>query len=282
MTFAYTSSYAPIGGCGPTAEQRRHQNQCHWPRGMKQKLYGLLPISSDDRMTYDGAAALCSLGCSLATRSAAADSLLVSTPPYSSPWASYLSAANHGTFFKRDSLDPLYTSSLASYVSLPPPHLLVPPPRPSRPSPPFSFSPSSSSLPPPPFSSPHPPSPFLLLHSSLFLLFLPHPFSPSFSFSHLLPSPPPSFSYSSSFSFLPPPRVFPLRKLFNLNWYFPISVSIDRICRFTITGFMIIEVHCASAHFLFEFMAGTICDMVKETAPSIAIICFAISIVSGK
>ena len=98
MTFAYTTSYTPIGGFGPTAEQRRHQNQRDCPHGMKQQHNTFLSVLLDKK-AHDSAAALCSLGCSLATRSAtAADPLPVSTPPYSSHWASFLLAACHGTF----------------------------------------------------------------------------------------------------------------------------------------------------------------------------------------
>ena len=130
MTFAYTSCYTPIGDFGPTAEQRRDQNQLDYPHGMKQQHNSSLSFHLDKKEAHGGAAALCRL----ATLSVATDPLPVSSPPYSSSWASSLLAANHGTFFEGDrcppvpnlppmplsthSPDPLHTSSHASYTPI--------------------------------------------------------------------------------------------------------------------------------------------------------------------
>lgn len=94
MTFAYTCSYSreDIGAFGPTAEQRRDQSQRDCLHGMKDS------VDLDEKKAHGGAAALFSL----ATLSAAADPLPVSTPCYPSSWASSLVAANHGTFLEGD------------------------------------------------------------------------------------------------------------------------------------------------------------------------------------
>ena len=103
MKSAYTSCYTPIGDFGPTAEQRRDQNQLDCPHGMKQQHNSSLSFYLDKKEAHGGAAALCRL----ATLSAAADPLPVSSPPYSSSWASSLLAANHGTFFEGDRCPPV-------------------------------------------------------------------------------------------------------------------------------------------------------------------------------
>jgi len=101
MTFAYTCSCTPIGGFGPTAEQRCHQNQCDCPIGMKEQhiINCLRSIPLDKIEAHGSATAICSPSSSLATCSAAAaDDDDVYTSRNSSPWASLISEANHGTF----------------------------------------------------------------------------------------------------------------------------------------------------------------------------------------
>jgi len=96
MAFAYRPS--PIGGFGPTtpspsADERRDQQRGS-VQSLQQQHNNLLSVLFDKNLAHGGAAVLYSL----ATHSATADPLPVSTPPFSSSsWASSLLAANRGT-----------------------------------------------------------------------------------------------------------------------------------------------------------------------------------------
>ncbi|KAM3568911.1 hypothetical protein VYU27_008980, partial [Nannochloropsis oceanica] len=107
MTFAYTCSYSreDIGAFGPTAEQRRDQSQRDCLHGMKDS------VDLDEKKAHGGAAALFSL----ATLSAAADPLPVSTPCYPSSWASSLVAANHVLELQKQAVDKSLQSFLTQY-----------------------------------------------------------------------------------------------------------------------------------------------------------------------
>ena len=113
MTFA--TRHTPIGGVVPAAEQRWNHNQSSYPNGMKQQHNSLLSVLLDKKEAHSDAVALCNL----ARPSAAADSLPISMPPYSSSRASSLLEANRGTFVGGDRCPPPSASLLCLHVHIP-------------------------------------------------------------------------------------------------------------------------------------------------------------------